>query len=88
VTTGEEIVAIADAVSPLDAALASRLRALAWRVAERERVLDEIADEGVGTARAAWAARMAVANPPYPFCRTPKQCAGKGYCPKEIACNE
>ncbi|HXI49981.1 MAG TPA: hypothetical protein VNH84_00685 [Candidatus Saccharimonadales bacterium] len=61
-TTGEEIVAIADAVSPLDAALASRLRALAWRVAERERVLDELADEGVGTARAAWAARMAVAG--------------------------
>ncbi|HXJ57710.1 MAG TPA: hypothetical protein VNU68_13700 [Verrucomicrobiae bacterium] len=61
-TTGEEIQQIADAVSRVDAVLATRLRALAWRVAERERVLDEIADEGVGTARAAWAARMAVAK--------------------------
>lgn len=26
--------------------------------------------------------------PPYPFCRTPAECAGKGYCPKEIACND
>lgn len=25
---------------------------------------------------------------PYPFCRTPDQCAGKGYCPKEFACND
>lgn len=25
---------------------------------------------------------------PYPFCRTPDECAGKGYCPKEIACND
>lgn len=25
---------------------------------------------------------------PYPFCRTPTECAGKGYCPKEIACND
>ena len=25
---------------------------------------------------------------PYPFCRTPAECAGKGYCPKEIACND
>ena len=26
--------------------------------------------------------------PPLPFCRTPERCAGKGYCPREIACNE
>lgn len=25
---------------------------------------------------------------PYPFCRTPDKCAGKGYCPQEIACND
>lgn len=25
--------------------------------------------------------------PPYPFCRTPLYCAGKGYCPKDPACN-
>ena len=27
-------------------------------------------------------------KPPYPFCRTPKECAGKGYCTKDPACNE
>lgn len=26
--------------------------------------------------------------PPYPFCRTPKDCAGKGYCPRDPACND
>jgi len=26
--------------------------------------------------------------PPYPFCRTPKECAGKGYCPRDPACND
>lgn len=26
--------------------------------------------------------------PPYPFCRTPEKCAGKGYCPAEFACND
>jgi len=30
----------------------------------------------------------AAPTPPYPFCRTPAECAGKGYCPKEIACND
>ena len=25
---------------------------------------------------------------PYPFCRHPKKCAGKGYCPEEYACND
>lgn len=24
---------------------------------------------------------------PYPFCHTPALCAGKGYCPHDIACN-
>lgn len=28
------------------------------------------------------------ASPPYPFCRTPNECAGKGYCPKDTACND
>lgn len=27
-------------------------------------------------------------KPPYPFCRTPEKCAGKGYCPRDIACND
>lgn len=27
-------------------------------------------------------------KPPYPFCRTPEKCAGKGYCPAEFACND
>lgn len=27
-------------------------------------------------------------EPPYPFCRTPDKCAGKGYCPAEFACND
>lgn len=30
----------------------------------------------------------AYAEPPSPFCPSPKRCAGKGYCPREIACNE
>lgn len=33
-------------------------------------------------------ARDAEKRPPYPFCRTPAECAGKGYCPKEFACND
>jgi hypothetical protein len=27
-------------------------------------------------------------DPPYPFCRTPDKCAGKGYCPNDPACND
>lgn len=27
-------------------------------------------------------------KPPYPFCRTPDKCSGKGYCPRDIACND
>lgn len=26
--------------------------------------------------------------PPYPFCSTPEECNGKGYCPKDKACND
>lgn len=26
-------------------------------------------------------------QPPYPFCGTPAECHGKGYCPKDPACN-
>lgn len=26
--------------------------------------------------------------PPYPLCRTPEKCAGKGYCPNDPACND
>jgi hypothetical protein len=25
---------------------------------------------------------------PYPMCRDPKGCAGRGYCPRDPACNE
>jgi hypothetical protein len=32
--------------------------------------------------------RLATHPPPYPFCRTPGKCAGKGYCPRDIACND
>jgi len=32
--------------------------------------------------------REAEKRAPYPFCHTPKDCAGKGCCPKEIACND
>ena len=27
-------------------------------------------------------------DPPYPFCLHPEKCAGKGYCPRDIACND
>jgi hypothetical protein len=33
--------------------------------------------------------RIAVAlGAPYPFCRHVEKCAGKGYCPRDIACND
>lgn len=31
---------------------------------------------------------LATLKPPYPFCRTPEKCTGKGYCDAEIACND
>jgi hypothetical protein len=38
---------------------------------------------------AAWSSEKppVIAKPPYPFCRDPKGCAGKGYCPRDPACN-
>ncbi len=33
-------------------------------------------------------ARKPTPAAPYPFCRTPAECSGKGYCPKEFACND
>lgn len=42
--------------------------------------------DGAAAVPAAGAGGEAVA-PPYPFCRTPTVCAGKGYCPRDIACN-
>lgn len=35
-----------------------------------------------------YAGRRANDEPPYPFCRDPQTCAGKGYCPRDPACNE
>lgn len=26
--------------------------------------------------------------PPYPFCRTPEKCKGKGYCPADPSCDD
>lgn len=56
-TTEQEIQGIADEVSPLAPGLAVRLRALAWRVAERERALDELVEESRHAARLVWLAR-------------------------------
>ena len=40
-------------------------------------------------AKAAYAeAPVRVEAVPYPFCHDPRKCAGLGYCPKEIACND
>lgn len=36
----------------------------------------------------AYDALQAEHAPPYPFCRTPEQCAGKGYCQRDPACND
>jgi hypothetical protein len=41
------------------------------------------------TRKPAKASAMPVAKPaPYPFCRHPDKCAGKGYCPRDPACND
>jgi len=32
--------------------------------------------------------RAEPARAPYPFCRTPQQCASVGYCRRDPACNE
>jgi hypothetical protein len=61
-TTEQEIQSIADEVSRTAPALAVRLRALAARVAHQERVLDELADEGIHVARLAWQERKRAAE--------------------------
>ena len=52
-TTAEELTAIADDISHLDAAIACRLRAIAARVRSHEARLDEFAEEGRLSARIA-----------------------------------
>ena len=61
-TTEQEIAAIADEVSRTAPALAVRLRAVAARVAHQERVLDEMAAEGLHVARLAWQERKRAAE--------------------------
>ena len=94
-TNHAELIDIADAISETDPALACRLRALAARVRSQERCLDELVEDSRLSARMAESVAVEhlsryrrKANPPYPFCRTPAACDGKGYCPKEVACNE
>ncbi len=47
--------------------------------------LEEEADCAIG---AGLLAADPLPKPPYPFCRTPEKCVGKGYCPAEFACND
>ena len=61
-TTEQEIQYLADQISPLSPALAVRLRAVAARVAHQERVLDEMAAEGLHVARLAWQERKRAAE--------------------------
>ena len=61
-TTEQEIQHLADQISPLSPALAVRLRAVAARVAHQERVLDELAQEGIHVARLAWQERKRAAE--------------------------
>ena len=61
-TTEQEIQHLADQISPLSPALAVRLRAVAARVAHQERVLDEMAQEGIHVARLAWVERKRAAE--------------------------
>ena len=61
-TTEQEIQHLADQVSALSPALAVRLRAVAARVAHQERVLDEMAAEGLHVARLAWQERKRAAE--------------------------
>jgi hypothetical protein len=52
----------------------------AWDVASRW-ILDvvEVLEQG---------ALVVEKKAPYPFCRHPEKCAGKGYCPRDPACND
>lgn len=43
--------------------------------------------EWVSRSDGLFALRVPIANAPYPFCRSPARCAGKGYCPNDPACN-
>ena len=61
-TTEQEIQSIADELSRVSPGLAVRLRALAARVAHQERVLDEMAQEGLHVARLAWVERKRAAE--------------------------
>jgi hypothetical protein len=68
-------------------------------IAELELALQGDADQGdmdewritaaewrQGIALALAARRRALA--PYPMCRDPEACAGRGYCPRDPACND
>lgn len=35
-----------------------------------------------------WIEVVNIPVPPYPFCRHPEDCAGRGYCRHDPACNE
>ena len=62
---------------------------IAWwnSLTERERARWSEKAGNTGRAKDAWEAFKA-SPPPYPFCRTPDKCRGKGYCPAEYACND
>ena len=54
--------------------------------AEVERIWNAMVDTKlVESARAQFYWRWP--QPPYPSCRKPEKCAGKGYCSNDIACN-
>ena len=59
-TTFDEITIIADAVSPLDASLAIRLRAIAARVRGMERFCDETTEQARILERLAWVSRSSI----------------------------
>ena len=48
----------------------------------------DVAGRAAEAAREEAARYLAPKAPPYSFCRTPDKCAGKGYCPRDIACND
>ena len=59
-TSAEDIERIADEVSPWSASIATRLRAVAWRVGRLERAADEIVDDARQTALARRGAVLAL----------------------------
>jgi hypothetical protein len=69
------------------------IRTLAVIEREARSDLDIIQDWqelSIGTAEECRAAQDRIASKrlPYPFCRRPEHCAGKGYCDADPACNE